>query len=158
MNKAIKLIAFMAAIIEAGIAVIILVLKLNYYINRFEIGWFNTFGNEVADTVSGVVWTTVSILLSLMPSMALLIPTIMIIAGKNRREVYLIGTVGSISFWVLNMIFEFVSIIGATMSLSDSWMSLAIQMLFCHGAMILPGLLNCALIISIEVNNEKPKM
>ena len=158
MNKAIKLIAFMAAIIEAGIAVIILVLKLNYYINRFEIGWFNTFGNEAADTVSGVVWTTVSILLSLMPSMALLIPTIMIIAGKNRREVYLIGTVGSISFWVLNMIFEFVSIIGATMSLSDSWMSLAIQMLFCHGAMILPGLLNCALIISIEVSNEKPKM
>ena len=117
--------------IEIGIVSLIIVLKLIYYISKFQ----DSFFESVLDFV---IWTIVSVFISLIPISILVISNVSEIRKKKVHPKYILVFVGYIICLVINIIIEICSYMMACIGFSGKWASIAFYMLGCHFVSIIP--------------------
>ena len=129
-NKSLRLHKIILAI-EIGIASLIIVLKLVYYISKFQDGFFES-------VLDFVIWTTVSVFISLIPISILVILNESEIRKKKVHPKYILVFVGYIICLTININFEVCSYMMACVGFSGKWARIAFSMLGCHFISIIP--------------------
>lgn len=97
----------------------IFICKMMYYNGRIRSGWFPNGWC--------IPWISISLVVSLAPMICIFISSMML--KKTFSSVLLI--VGG-CLLAANLLFEGVSILGATMCLDSDWADICVQMMVCH--------------------------
>ena len=94
---------------EIGIVSLLIVLKLVYYISKFQDGFFE-------NVLDFVIWTVVSVFISLIPVSILVISNVSEIRKKKVHPKYILVFVGYIICLVINIIIEICSYMMAVLA------------------------------------------
>lgn len=130
-------------ILDAVLALLCIVLKISYYASGskdssggfFDLLWFG--------------WIPVSILITLSP----MLTQIAILAFLKFKK-QLFAFVVPLFVWAGDIMFEIISMLGATMCLDDEWLDISVTMLKCLALFIIPAVLS---LISFIVSLKKKK-
>ena len=124
-----KLLYIAVIVIDVILIALIVLQKGSYYIIKTNSGFFNS-GIIIAG-----VWILASILFSISPPLSQILS---LVKGKGFVIIPL-------SLFIANECFEFVSFIGGGMSLDDSWIDIAIQMIRLQALLLIPIALSCVI-------------
>lgn len=130
-----RILANITLFIDLLIAAAIFILKIIYYINKLNNGYFQFF-------ISFLIWTFVSVVISIAPVTLLIIPNVADLIGKGDIIRYDIFVISSISGIVFNILFEFVSALGGGMCMDTDWVDIALRMVLCHFVTIVPFIMS----------------
>lgn len=133
-------------ILDAILAVLCSVLKIIYYASGakdlsgsfFDLLWFG--------------WIPVSILITLSPMLAQ-IAVLAFIKFKKQLFAFLIP----LFVWGGDIMFEIISMLGATMCLDDDWMDISVTMLKCLVLFIIPLVLSLILFLLSLKKKKDPQ-
>lgn len=121
-------------VLDIGILLAIVIFKLIYYIGKYQRGFFGS-------ALFFLAWTVIGILISIVPAVLILALIVSIQQRNGAAPNKYLNLKNCIGWIVFNIVFEFTSLIGATMSLDGDWMDIGIKMLFCHFLSFLPVIL-----------------
>lgn len=135
MNKKGKLLSIFSMIITLVIIVGICMAKISYYSGKMHSDFFNSMKQCLAGSIP-------SILFSLSPMIMLALSNLFIIISRTYKKAPIIITlILCCLLLAVNILFELVSAIGATMCLDDDWMKIMSKMLLYHFVSAIPILL-----------------
>lgn len=112
-------------ILESGIAAAIIVLKLIYYIEKYQHGFFGNF-------IVFLLWSLISISISVFPAIYFITSMFLIYKNADLNRIDYKKIRISFKWTILNIVFEMVSVIGGTMSMDSLWIDIAVRMQICH--------------------------
>ncbi|MGN0350620.1 MAG: hypothetical protein ACI4ES_03130 [Roseburia sp.] len=130
-SKTLSTISIIVLVIEF---LICLTLKSLYYIEKARHGFFS-------NGLEPLLWTMVSISLTLLPSFLILAENIILIKMNREKHFSFLSALPFIIGCVMlcfNIIFGILSLLGSAMSLDSGWTDIAMQMLIFHFSTMIP--------------------
>ena len=114
MRKALNIII---VILDVLLLVFLAAVKIDYYVSDRNMDMLDI-------SIYDIVWIPISMLITLFP---MICQVGLILFLKFKKQLF--AFVGGLFFWAGDLIFEFISLLGAAMCLDDKWGDMAMKMM-----------------------------
>lgn len=149
MSKKGKVLSMIPMAFTIVILAAIFIAKTSYYFEKIQSGFFRSMAEAS-------IWSGMSLLLSLSPMTMLAVSNLFILINKTKKNTAII-VIAIIAFLlccillVINIAFELVSAMGATMCLDVQWMDIMSKMLLYHFVSAIPILATFIALLRMRV-------